>query len=78
MTGAAEGLWNGQKKGRQQKLPAERGSGKSDVGLGLAQALDAIARLPLVALAEQLDALEALQDVAFNDETGGALEAFVL
>jgi len=50
----------------------------SDVGLGLAQALHAVAGLPLVALAEDLNALEALQDVAFDDEAGGPLETFVL
>jgi hypothetical protein len=32
----------------------------------------------LVALAKEFDALEPLQDVAFHDETRGALEAFVL
>jgi hypothetical protein len=68
----------GKKKAGSKNCLPEGGGGKSDVRLGLAQALDAVARLPLVALAEQLDALEALQDVAFNDETGGALEAFVL
>ena len=51
---------------------------RSDVGLGFAQTLHAITRLPLVALAEDLDALEALEDVAFDDEAGGALETFVL
>jgi hypothetical protein len=50
----------------------------SNVGLGLAQALDAVAGLPLAALFEQIDALEALQNVALNDETVGTLEAFVL
>lgn len=50
----------------------------SDVRLGLAQTLHAIAHLPLAALFEQIDALEALQDVAFDDETGDALKAFVL
>jgi hypothetical protein len=49
-----------------------------DVGLGLPEALNAIAGFPLIALPEQVDPLETLQDVAFDDETGGALEAFVL
>jgi hypothetical protein len=40
--------------------------------------LDAIAGLPLTTLLEQVDAFETLEDVALNDETGGALEAFVL
>ena len=50
----------------------------SDVGLGLAETLHAVAGLPLAALLEQVDALEALEDVAFDDEAGGALETFVL
>jgi hypothetical protein len=37
-----------------------------DVGLGLAQTLHAIAGLPLAPLPEQVNALEALEDVAFN------------
>jgi hypothetical protein len=49
-----------------------------DVGLGLAEALDAVAGLPLAALFQDVDALEALEDVAFDDEAGGALETFVL
>jgi hypothetical protein len=49
-----------------------------DVGLRLTETLHAIARLPLIALPEQINALKAFQDVAFDDETGGALEAFVL
>jgi len=49
-----------------------------DVGLGLAETLDAVARFPLAALFEDVDALETLQDVALNDETVGALETFVL
>jgi hypothetical protein len=53
-------------------------SGGLDVGLGLAQTLNAIAGFPLTALLEDIDALEALEDIAFNDDTGGALEAFVL
>jgi hypothetical protein len=40
--------------------------------------LDAVAGLPLATLPQQVDALEALEDVAFDDETGDALEAFVL
>jgi hypothetical protein len=67
------------KKRQAAKTACRKGrKRKSDVGLRLAQALDAVARLPLVTLPEELDALEALQDVAFNDETRGALEAFVL
>ena len=50
----------------------------SDVGLGLPQALHAIAGLPLAAFPEELDAFETLQDVAFNHQTGNSLETFVL
>jgi hypothetical protein len=50
----------------------------SDVGLGLAQTHHAVAGLPLTALLEDVDALEALQNVAFDDEAGDALETFVL
>ena len=50
----------------------------SDVGLGLAQALNAIASFPLATLFEQIDAFETLQNVALNDETADTLEAFVL
>jgi hypothetical protein len=50
----------------------------SDVRLGLAETLHAIARLPQAALPKQVDTLEAFQNVAFDDETGGALQAFVL
>jgi hypothetical protein len=69
----------GYKKGRQRKTACRKGeSVSSDVGLGLAETLHAIAGLPLTALLEQIDALEALQDVALDDETRGTLEAFVL
>jgi hypothetical protein len=47
-------------------------------GLGLAQAGDAVAFLPLTTLLEHGYALEALEDVALNDDAGGALETFVL
>jgi hypothetical protein len=69
----------GQKKGRQWKdcLP-ERKEKRLDVGLGFAETLNAIARLPLTPLLEQVYALEALEDVAFDDEAGRTLEAFVL
>jgi hypothetical protein len=52
--------------------------GGLDVGLSLAQALNAIAGLPLTTLLKQVDTLEAFEDVAFDDETGRALETFVL
>jgi hypothetical protein len=50
----------------------------SDVGLGLAEALDTVTGLPLTSLLEQVHAFETLQHVAFDDQTGDALKAFVL
>jgi hypothetical protein len=50
----------------------------SDVRLGLAKTLYAVAFFPLAPLLEDVDALEALQDVTFNDEAGDALETLVL
>ena len=72
------------RKGAQKKAGSKTACQKSvlkinsDVGLGLAQTLHAIAFLPLVALLQDLDALEALEDVTFDDEARGALETFVL
>ena len=67
------------KKGRQMMLPAfYEKSFSLDVGLGLAEALNAVARFPLTALFEQVDAFETLQYVALNDETADTLETFVL
>jgi hypothetical protein len=69
----------GQQKGRQRGAACRKGvAGRLDVRLGLAEAHDAVARLPLAALAEDLDAFETLEDVAFDHESVGALEAFVL
>src|ERR1044072_4981669 len=71
----------GQKQKRQAAencLPMKGKSEGSDVGLGLAETLNTVSRFPLTTLLEQVDPLEALEDVAFNDETGGPLEAFVL
>jgi hypothetical protein len=65
------------KAGSVNCLPKIRRVG-SDVRLGLAQTRDAVAGFPLAAFLEDRDALEALQDVAFHDETGDALETFVL
>ena len=50
----------------------------SDFRLGLLEADDAVAVLPLALLLQEIDALEALENVAFNDEAGNALETFVL
>lgn len=49
-----------------------------DVRLGLAQTLNAVAGLPLATFLEQVHPLEAFEDVALNDDTGRALETFVL
>ena len=49
-----------------------------DVSFGLAQTQDAIAFLPLATLLEEADALEALEDIAFDDEAATGLEAVVL
>jgi hypothetical protein len=65
------------KAGSENCLP-ERERLDSDVGLGLAETLDAVAGLPLAAFPKDFDALEALEDVAFHDEAGDALETFVL
>jgi len=51
---------------------------ESDVGFGFAEALDAVARFPLAAFLEQIDAFKTLQDVAFDNDTAGTLETFVL
>jgi hypothetical protein len=70
---------DGEKKGRQRNTACrKKGAPGSGVGFGLAQALDAVADLPLAALLQEVDALEAFEDVAFDDEAGDALEAFVL
>jgi hypothetical protein len=66
------------KAGSVENCLPKRESVNSDVGLGLAQTLHAIAGLPLAALLEDFDALEALEDIAFHDEAGDALETFVL
>jgi hypothetical protein len=50
----------------------------SNVGLGLAQALNPVALFPRTALLEEIDAFETLQDVAFPNDTAWTLEAFVL
>jgi hypothetical protein len=49
-----------------------------DVGLGFAETENAITRFPLAALLEEIDALEALQDVALDHDAAGTLETFVL
>jgi hypothetical protein len=73
-------LSGGYKKGRQRKTACLKlkKEAELDVRLGLTKTGDAIAGFPLSALLEQVDALEALQDVAFDDEAVGALETFML
>jgi hypothetical protein len=79
MMRSERGLAGWTKKRQAAKTACQKGMRVgSDVGLGLAETLHAIARLPEAAFPEQVDTLEAFQDVAFDDETGGALEAFVL
>jgi hypothetical protein len=46
--------------------------------LGFAEADDALAFLPLTALLEQLDALEAFEDIPLDLETAGGLETRML
>ena len=48
------------------------------LGPGFAEAGDFVAVLELSALAEQLDTLEALEDVAFRRDGAGAFETAVL
>ena len=70
----------GTKKAGSGKLPAKKNTGGSelDVRLGLAESLHAVAGFPLATFFQNINALKALQNIAFDDETGGALEAFVL
>jgi len=72
----------GRKKGRLvlKPRPALKGTEAVglDVGLGLAETGDAVALFPLATLFQDGDALEALEDVAFDDDAGGTLEAFML
>jgi hypothetical protein len=73
----AAGNKNGGPNGSDPPKEFRRGGG-SDVGLGFAQALNAVASLPLAALFKQVDALEALEDVAFLNDAADALQTFVL
>jgi hypothetical protein len=65
-------------KRRAHYTPAWEKRNRLNVGLGLAETLDAVADFPLAALLEEGHALEALEDIAFNDEAAGALETVVL
>jgi hypothetical protein len=60
------------------RLPFREKNKKSDVGLGLAKTLHAIALFPLAAFLEQFDALKTFQDVAFLYDTTETLKAFML
>ena len=46
--------------------------------LGLAQAGDAVARLPLAPFLEQLEALKALKDISFAAQSGGRTQTTML
>ena len=50
----------------------------SDRWFGFAEAGDAVAVLPLAAFLEQLDALEALEDIAFAAEGGRRAQTAML
>ncbi len=79
--GWAKGGDFGQKKGQEGKNPAcPKGTEVVglDVGLGLAEAGHAVAFFPLATLFQDGYALEALEDVAFDDDAGGTLETFML
>ena len=79
MGAGRSGAGLGYKKGRQRKTACQkRRGGELDVRLGLAEALHAVAGFPLATFFQNINALKALQNIAFDDETGGALEAFVL
>jgi hypothetical protein len=49
-----------------------------DVWGRLAETLNTVAHFPLTTLLKKLYAFEALEDVAFNYESFGTLEAFML
>ena len=69
----------GEKKAGLRGLLERKGTNDSlDVGLGLAKTDNAISRIPLTALFEQVQTFETFQNIALNDDTGRALEAFVL
>jgi hypothetical protein len=66
------------KAGVLLRLPLPGKRNKSDVGLGLAETLHAVALFPLAAFLEQFDALKTLQDIAFLYDTTETLQAFML
>jgi hypothetical protein len=65
------------KAGSGDGRPEKKYAG-SNVGLGLAEALDAVALFPLAAFLEQFDALKTLQNIAFLYDTTETLKAFML
>jgi hypothetical protein len=73
-----ESVFQDKKKAGSENCLPKGARLNSDIRLGLAETLDTVSRLPLATLLEQVDALEALQDVAFDDEAGRSLETFVL
>jgi hypothetical protein len=51
---------------------------RSNLRLGFPETDDALALLPLAAFLEQLDALEALEHIAFHGDAFGGLQTAVL
>jgi len=70
--------WAQKKRPVKVALKAGARESRLDVGLGFTKTEDALAFLPLTTLFENGHALEALEDVAFNDDAFGTLEAGVL
>ena len=76
--GKADGGKNRNRQKREAGSPCRRVAVGLRLGLGLAEANDFVAILELPALAEQLDTLEALENVAFRRNGAGAFETAVL
>jgi hypothetical protein len=57
---------------------AERLAQCSDVGFGLAQSGNAVARFPLAAPLEHFQSFEALEDIPFAAQSGGGAQAAML
>jgi hypothetical protein len=57
---------------------AERLAQCSDVGFGLAQSGNAVARSPLAAPLEHFQSFEALEDIPFAAQSGGGAQAAML
>jgi hypothetical protein len=69
------------KKGRSNGIEPARitaATAESNLGLGLPQPDNALALFPLATLPEQLDALEALENIALHGDAFGGLQAIML